>query len=502
MSDYITIAETIMTAGKSDETEGSKFKYIGYDRYNLEMRNSGQDLDPNIIDIIEIYSEWHDGLGISTLNTKVDNDDVTHIKIDNSIYSVGTRYSQMGEHQFTYEETYNIELLRERYVTVPDTDDFSLERVDEVVQPSENSLEQSFIDAEDNRFDPAYQSSEYDSLYCFRNYGLLQEYSVTVNVQDSNGNNVQGATVNVSGHGNKTTDSSGNAVYKLDDDTYSYEVSKSNYDGDDGNFTVDGSDKTVYATINEHNQYNLTFKVEDEYGNDVSGATVNVIDEISGTTDTNGEVTFNLYEQSYSYSVMKDGYKTNSGTVDLNSNMTETVILEEAESHDCNITIYLHANESRDPIPEYTYYLEGWMYAFNRDGLIEQVIEVNEEIVSYGEDQYQFSVNINNIPGDYKVQMGLLQLYRMIDGNKFMYEKAFYENYPYIQPWSDGSYFSANENVSCYYVMSIEDDGSIGAGGEEFSTFYVTEAPEDGDLSDEIEGGSEGGAPAGLLGML
>jgi len=65
-------------------------------------------------------------------------------------------------------------------LVVPNVDNFSLRDVCIVINPNNNTLQDCFNEAEGVLFDPAYKSSEYDSLYCFRNYGaeeLVPSYS-------------------------------------------------------------------------------------------------------------------------------------------------------------------------------------------------------------------------------------------------------------------------------------------------------------------------------------
>jgi len=413
MSDYIKITETVMTAGADGDI-------VGFDRYSISL---GGSLDPNIPSVNHIYSEY-DG-SATALHIECTDEEATHIKINGTIYVIGygSSYTIGESHYFQDGETYNIELLRPRFETVPDTNDFGLDRVVEVINPSTtNSLIDCFNEAEETLFDEEYVGNQ-DRLYNFRNYGYETTRNITINVKDQDTNsNIQGASVDVSGYGSKDTNSSGDVTFELPDGSYDYVVSKSGYYTDDGSITVDSGTETFNITIEAIPEYNLSFKVVDDGNVKLEGVHVNIIGGTSGTTDSNGEVTFTLYEGGYSYSASKTGYKTSSGSTRLDSNKTINITLYDGDDHTCNVDIILHADEGGTyELPEEEYYIEGWMYAYDEAGIITRVISIDRSSTSGN----FYNNTISNIPSNYKAVIGYLQVYRMVDGNKQLYEKVF-----------------------------------------------------------------------------
>ncbi|MEW5847126.1 MAG: DUF5018 domain-containing protein [Bacteroidota bacterium] len=76
------------------------------------------------------------------------------------------------------------------------------------------------------------------------------KYTVTFTVKRSDGTTpVDGATINVTGQGNVTTDASGVATMQLPDGNYTYTVVKSGFDTKNGNFTVSGANINVDITL-------------------------------------------------------------------------------------------------------------------------------------------------------------------------------------------------------------------------------------------------------------
>ena len=75
-------------------------------------------------------------------------------------------------------------------------------------------------------------------------------YTVTFTVKRADGTTpVADATITVTGQGNVTTDANGQATMQLPDGNYSYVVTKTGFDTNNGNFTVNGADLPVNITL-------------------------------------------------------------------------------------------------------------------------------------------------------------------------------------------------------------------------------------------------------------
>jgi len=75
-------------------------------------------------------------------------------------------------------------------------------------------------------------------------------YTVTFTVKRADGTTpVADATITVTGQGSVTTDANGQATMQLPDGNYSYVVTKTGFDTNNGNFTVSGADLPVNITL-------------------------------------------------------------------------------------------------------------------------------------------------------------------------------------------------------------------------------------------------------------
>jgi uncharacterized membrane protein len=138
---------------------------------------------------------------------------------------------------------------------------------------------------------------------------MLPHYDVLFYVT-TEGNNLEGALIDISGVGTMMTNSSGEATFSLIDGDYNYQVSKTGFTTETGSFTVAGSAFTINISMIQ--LFGVTFHVTSD-GNNLPGALVTIGSE-SHITDANGMAIFNLANGSYSYSITKDGYNEESGS--------------------------------------------------------------------------------------------------------------------------------------------------------------------------------------------
>ena len=116
----------------------------------------------------------------------------------------------------------------------------------------------------------------------------------------------------------KYTDANGEAVYYYNSpDTYSYAISKANYDDETGTVEVVDDDVTVdVSLISNVTYYAVTFVVTDA---DVP--LENALVDFGGVqqfTDASGQTTFSdVLPETYSYNVSKDGYYSEAGEVEV-----------------------------------------------------------------------------------------------------------------------------------------------------------------------------------------
>ena len=134
---------------------------------------------------------------------------------------------------------------------------------------------------------------------------VLKHYNVVITVLDSdNSSPVQGAAVNINGSSYPTNER-GQAVVSLQNGTYPYTVTKSGYYDGSSSVTVLDSDNSSVISLKAR-LYNVIMTVKNPLKEPIKGATV----EISATsyqTQDNGEVSLQLKNGTYPFTVVANG---------------------------------------------------------------------------------------------------------------------------------------------------------------------------------------------------
>ena len=152
----------------------------------------------------------------------------------------------------------------------------------------------------------------------------IDGYTVTFNINDEDGNPIEGAAISIDGN-DLLTDASGIADIVLANGEYEYTVTADGHAPVTDTVTV--SDQDVNITEYLLNVYELTFNVTDEGGNPINGAFV-VIGSNFYSTDASGQVTVNAVNGTYFYTVTKADYEMLSDTVTVDgADVTENVTL-------------------------------------------------------------------------------------------------------------------------------------------------------------------------------
>jgi hypothetical protein len=116
-------------------------------------------------------------------------------------------------------------------------------------------------------------------------------YTVDVIVEDSEGTEIYGATVEIDG--------TYGATQEISDGTYTITASAESYDTLNKDLTVDGEDKTVTFTLSE-STYSVDVLVEDSEGNAIDNANITIDGIETSTSDlTDGTYTITASAESY-----------------------------------------------------------------------------------------------------------------------------------------------------------------------------------------------------------
>lgn len=134
---------------------------------------------------------------------------------------------------------------------------------------------------------------------------VLKHYNVVITVLDSdNSSPVQGAAVNINGSSYPTNER-GQAVVSLQNGTYSYTVTKSGYYDGSSSVTVLDSDNSSVISLKAR-LYNVIMTVKNPLKEPIKGATVE-INAMSYQTQDNGEVSLQLKNGTYPFTVVANG---------------------------------------------------------------------------------------------------------------------------------------------------------------------------------------------------
>ena len=134
---------------------------------------------------------------------------------------------------------------------------------------------------------------------------VLKHYNVVITVLDSdNSSPAQGAAVNINGSSYPTNER-GQAVVSLQNGTYPYTVTKSGYYDGSSSVTVLDSDNSSVISLKAR-LYNIIMTVKNPLKEPIKGATVE-INATSYQTQDNGEVSLQLKNGTYPFTVVANG---------------------------------------------------------------------------------------------------------------------------------------------------------------------------------------------------
>nr|UVX65967.1 MAG: baseplate J-like protein [Bacteriophage sp.] len=146
---------------------------------------------------------------------------------------------------------------------------------------------------------------------------VLKHYNVVITVLDSdNSSPAQGAAVNINGSSYPTNER-GQAVVSLQNGTYPYTVTKSGYYDGSSSVTVLDSDNSSVISLKAR-LYNVIMTVKNPLQEPINGATVE-INATSYQTQSNGQVSLQLKNGTYPFTVVANGMDDYLGELEVES---------------------------------------------------------------------------------------------------------------------------------------------------------------------------------------
>lgn len=167
---------------------------------------------------------------------------------------------------------------------------------------------------------------------------VLKHYNVVITVLDSdNSSPAQGAAVNINGSSYPTNER-GQAVVSLQNGTYPYTVTKSGYYDGSSSVTVLDSDNSSVISLKAR-LYNVIMTVKNPLKEPIKGATVE-INATSYQTQSNGQVSLQLKNGTYPFTVTALGMDDYSGELEVESaDIPSFPVNMEYKKHDIVFTV-------------------------------------------------------------------------------------------------------------------------------------------------------------------
>lgn len=162
----------------------------------------------------------------------------------------------------------------------------------------------------------------------------LPGYTVTFEVEDTEGNPISDAEITFDGH----TYMPGNYVINnVMSGNYSYSVSKYAYETVSDVVEVDEEDITIQVQLQALPTFEVTFLVMDFYHNDLDDATVT----LNGTTYAAGQYTIdNLVAGDYTYEIHKAGFNPTDGEFLLDHEDLNVAVILKQEGYEVIFNVY------------------------------------------------------------------------------------------------------------------------------------------------------------------
>lgn len=169
-------------------------------------------------------------------------------------------------------------------------------------------------------------------------------YTVTFNVVDYNGDDLENAIIDFAGT-KLTTDATGVGIIDTINGVYTYAATIPNYAPVVGNITVNNGNATELVAFSNDTAYMVTFTVIDENSSPIERANV-AISNLNGLTNVSGVIRFYLPTRKYSYTVTNDNYDDFIGFISVgNTPTTVPTIAMTPTLFNINIAVRNEANE-------------------------------------------------------------------------------------------------------------------------------------------------------------
>lgn len=170
---------------------------------------------------------------------------------------------------------------------------------------------------------------------------VLKHYNVTVTVLDSdNSSPIQGAVVNIN-NGAHSTGENGQVKLSLQNGSYPYTVTRLGYYDNSGQVTVLDSDNSSVVKM-QAKLYNVIIQVNDPNGSPIKNAAVTINNNTYQTQD-NGQVSLQLKNGKYPYTVTASGMDTYTGSLEVvNQDIPMVTVGMEYIKYNVNIIVQTH----------------------------------------------------------------------------------------------------------------------------------------------------------------
>jgi len=232
-------------------------------------------------------------------------------------------------------------------------------------------------------------------------------YDVNIGAKDTAGAMISGCSVTIDGT-THVTNGSGIASFSLSQGSYTYDVTHPGYTSGNGSIEVDGLESSYSDTVElTIESYSITFEVYESDGVTTLEASVTFDGETQ--TATGGTCTFSdiVYSGVKSYEVTAEEHVTESGQIDLTSDMTKEILMD---SLSYSVTVSVSDEES-NALSGATVEMNGEEQTTGSNGTVNYSVHKGNYTCRVNMSGYKEDVNDVTIDQDQTLNVTLLKYY-------------------------------------------------------------------------------------------
>lgn len=194
----------------------------------------------------------------------------------------------------------------------------------------------------------------------------LKHYNSTITVIDELGEPIEGAQVRVN-NSLQSTNEEGKVVLSLQNGTYPFTISKLGYEENQGTLYVFGQEASVICQLS-FRLWNVVLQVKGLNEEPLSNVDV-IVDQKTYNTNSEGEISLNLKNGTYQYSINHTGYEEVNSSFEVSNEDTSVVVQLEEKQY--VVSIVVSNKNTGAPINKATVTINEKQITTNSNGIAE-----------------------------------------------------------------------------------------------------------------------------------